>query len=422
MEIKRRPFPLDLPAAPLRVIATLRRAGHEAYAVGGAVRDALRGARLKDVDVATSAAPREVAALFPRTHEVGIRFGVMIVVEDETPIEVATFRTESEYTDGRHPQEVHFTDLAADAARRDFTVNALYYDPVSEEILDPAGGLSDLENGILRSIGQPALRFTEDRLRLLRCARFAAQLGFVIEENTWWALLEHAPTVISVSRERIRAELDLLLTGENPALGLRILHYSGLLRAVLPEVDAMVGVQQPPQFHPEGDVFVHTCLTLQLLEKRSRVLAWGALLHDVGKPPTYRMAERIRFDRHVPVGMEMAEAILQHLHCDRETIERVVALVREHLRFASVEQMRPSTLKRFLRQPHFEDHLELHRVDCLASHQDLSLYQFCRNRLEELSLGKILHAVEDHQLEGKLRTKEEALGFVTKRWKPTAGS
>jgi len=444
MAIRRRHFPLELPAAPLRVIAALRRAGHEAYAVGGAVRDGLLGRPLKDVDVATSATPREVAALLPRTHEVGARFGVMLVVEDGLSIEVATFRTESGYLDGRHPESVEFTDLQADAARRDFTVNALYYDPLREEILDPVGGFDDLRRHLLRSIGEASERFREDHLRLLRCARLASQLEFTIEEETWWALVDQAPSVETVSPERIRIELESLLMGPQPARGLRILLYSGVLKATLPEVHAMVGVQQPPQFHPEGDVFVHTCLTLEHLRRRNRPLVWGALLHDVGKPATFsRGGERIRFDRHVPVGMEMAEKILQRLHCDRDTIERALALVREHLRFASVRDMRPATLKRFLRQPHFSDHLELHRADCLASHGDLGLYDFCRTKLKELSeeelrpppllrgndllemgftqgplLGTILHAVEDAQLEGKLHSKQDAVAWVAARWSP----
>ncbi len=444
MEIQRRRAPLKLPAAPLRVIATLRRAGHEAYAVGGAIRDGLRGETLKDLDVATSASPKEVAILFPRTHEVGARFGVMLVIEDDEPIEVATFRTEGGYLDGRHPERVEFADLAADAVRRDFTINALYYDPLREEILDPTGGLGDLERGVLRSIGDPSIRFGEDHLRLLRCARFAAQLGFVIEERTWQALVAHASSIATVSPERVRIELERMLTGPRPATGLRILLHSGLLRHVLPEIQAMVGVQQPPQFHPEGDVFVHTCLTLEKLERRTRPLAWAALLHDVGKPPTCRQAERIRFDRHVPVGMEMAEGILQRLHCDRETIERVVALIRDHLRFSAVEEMRPSTLKRFLRQPHFDDHLALHRADCQASHGDLGLYEYCRRKLHELSeeelrpkpllrghdllamgfspgplVGRILRAVEDAQLEETLKTREEALEWIAARWRPS---
>lgn len=439
----RNPFEVDLPGAPLAILAELRRAGHEAYAVGGAVRDALRGAAIQDVDIATSATPRQVAEIFPRTHEVGARFGVMLVVQDETPVEVATFRTEGGYADGRHPDRVEFGSLEDDASRRDFTVNALYYDPVEQRVLDPVGALPDLEQGVLRCIGEARARFGEDHLRLLRAPRLAAQLGFVLESGTWEALRELAPRVASVSTERIRDEIERTITGPRPALGLRILLYSGLLEILLPEVQAMVGVQQPPEYHPEGDVFVHTCLVLEHLEKRSRALCWGALLHDVGKPPTQRVAERIRFDRHVPVGAEMSERILERLRVDRETQRRAVALVDQHLRFRDVERMRPATLKRFLRQDHFEDHLAMHRADCLASHGDLSLHEFCLERLAEMGeeslrprplltghdllargytpgplIGELLRWVEDEQLEGRLHSREEALRRVEERWPP----
>jgi poly(A) polymerase len=437
----RRSFHLDLPAGPARVLARLRTSGHQAFVVGGAVRDALRGEAVQDVDVATSATPRQVAELFERTHAVGARFGVMIVVEASTAVEVATFREDSDYSDGRHPDSVRFADLAADADRRDFTVNGLYYDPAADEVLDPVGGVADLERGLLRCIGEPRRRFREDRLRLLRCVRFAAQLGFAVETSTWEALVDLAGGIDRVSAERIRGELDRLWTGPRRGRGLRMLHYSGLLAVILPEISAMVGVPQPPRFHPEGDVFTHTCLVLDHLDRTSRPLGWGALLHDVGKPPTYRRADRIRFDGHVALGMEMARRILTRLRCDRATLERVVELVHLHLKFADVEEMRPATLKRFLRTPHFEDHLSLHRADCLGAHGDLSLFHFCRRKLEELReedlrpepllrgrdllelgfdpgprIGVILRALEDEQLEGRLESREEAVAFVTGRW------
>lgn len=443
----RRTYALDLPRPPLEVIAALRRAGHLAYAVGGAVRDALRGEPIRDVDIATSATPREVGEIFPRTHEVGAQFGVMIVVQDDLAVEVATFRTEGGYVDGRHPGQIEFSDLEGDAARRDFTVNALYYDPIDEEVLDSVGGLADLDLGVLRCIGEAPQRFAEDHLRLLRCARLASQLDFWIEESTWYALQEQAVLITRVSTERIRQELERVLTGPAPSLGLRILLYSGLLEQVLPEVRAMVGVQQPPEFHPEGDVFVHTCLVLDHLTLRHPALGWGALLHDVGKPPTFSIADRIRFDRHVPVGAEMSEKILERLRCDRDTAQRAVELVQQHLRFRDVERMRPATLKRFLRQDHFEDHMRMHRADCMASHGDLSLYEFCRTKLAEMGndelrpdpllsghdlldlgyapgplIGRILRGVEDQQLEGQLADRTSALDYVRDKWPLSPGT
>ncbi len=443
MILKRRMRTLSLPSAPLAVLTRLHHAGFRAFAVGGAVRDAVLGQTPKDVDLATSATPSELAELFPHSHPVGARFGVMLVVEANTPIQVATFRRESGYRDGRHPEQVEFADLEADAARRDFTINGLYFDPQRNEIIDPVGGLEDLEKRVLRTIGEPSLRFQEDHLRLLRAARFAAQLDFTVESECWWAIHENAAKLERISAERVRAELESMLMGPRPARALRILHYCGILAVVLPEVEATIGVQQPAKFHPEGDVFVHTCMALEALESRTLVLAWGALLHDVGKPLTYSEGERIRFDRHVPVGMEVAERILRRLRCDRDTIERVVALVREHLRFAAVKKMRPSTLKRFLRQENFADHLALHRADCLSSHGDLSLYDFCLQQLQHLNeeglrppsllsgrdliamgfsagplLGVILRAVEDQQLEGRMRSIDDAREFVLRRWRP----
>jgi poly(A) polymerase len=428
-------------------LARLRQAGFESYAVGGCVRDALLGMPVREVDISTSAPPDQVVRLFPRTFSTGYRFGVVGVVDDEAVLEVATFREDFPYHDGRHPSGVRFADAASDARRRDFTVNALYYDPDAMEVVDHVGGLADLRDGLLRSVGDARARFLEDQLRLLRCARFAAQLDFCIEAQTWWALQELAHSIGNVSAERARTELDKLLTGPRPALGLRVLLYSGLLRQLLPEIEAMVAVEQPPEFHPEGDVFVHTCQVLQLLNRRDPVLAWGALLHDVGKPPTFRVAERIRFDGHVQAGMDMAGRILERLRQDRRTIERVVELVHLHLKFADVFEMRPSTLKRFLRIEHFEDHLELHRADCLGSHGRLDAHQFCLDQLARLReqdlrpaplltgvdllglgypagplFGSILEALEEAQLDGALHTREEAIAFVTRRWPITGGS
>jgi poly(A) polymerase len=399
------------------------------------------GVPTREIDIATAARPEQIRALFPRTHALGEAFGVILVVEHGEAVEVASFRRDEEYVDGRHPSAIRYGTLEEDARRRDFTVNALYYDAQSREILDSEGGLVDLQNKTLRAIGDPHQRFAEDHLRLLRCARFAAQLDFEIEERCWEALVGAAGKIDSISAERIAAELTKLLTGPRPSLGLRILLYSGLLDHVLPEIAAMVGVAQPPEFHPEGDVFVHTCLALEKLESPTRVLAWATLLHDVGKPPTFRVAERIRFDGHVGRGMEMAREILQRLRFDNESIERVVELVHLHLKFADVPQMRASTLKRFLRTEHFDDHLALHRADCLASHGDLSLYDLCRTKLTELGeadlrppplldgrdllamgyeagprLGEILAELETAQLEGELDDEATARAFVMRRW------
>lgn len=438
----RMPRRLDLPAAPLAVARRLRDAGFETYVVGGAVRDALLGQPPGDVDLTTAASPEEVAGLFSRTHAIGAAFGVtQVIADDGTPVEVARFRRDVGHRDGRRPEAIAPSSVEEDVRRRDFTVNALLYDPVDAVVLDPVGGLQDLEEGVLRAIGTPAKRFAEDHLRLLRAVRFAAQLGFTIEASTWEALAPAAPTLARISAERIRHELDRMLTGPRPAQALRMLHYSGLLAEVLPEVAAMAGVPQPPEFHPEGDVMVHTLLVLEAVEPRTRVLAWGALLHDVGKPPTFRRAERIRFDRHVPVGTAMARDILTRLRQDNDTVERVCELVAQHLRFADAPRMRPATLKRFLRQPHFEDHLALHRADCLGSHRDLALHAFCREHLAALSeedlrpppllrgrdlleagyrpgprMGEILRAIEDGQLDGRLTTPDEAWAEVKARW------
>lgn len=443
----RQALAISLPAPALRTLARLQEAGFQAYAVGGCVRDALLGLPAREIDITTSAHPDQVVGLFPRTFSTGYQFGVVGVIDEQTVLEVATFREDLPYHDGRHPSGVRFADAASDARRRDFTINTLYYDPRSNEVVDHVGGLADLRDGLLRTVGDPRARFREDHLRLLRCARFAAQLGFCIEAETWWALQDLAPRIGDVSAERARAELDKLLTGPRPALGLRVLLYSGLLRQLLPEVEAMVGVEQPPEFHPEGDVFVHTCRVLELLTRRDPVLSWGALLHDVGKPPTFRVAERIRFDGHVQQGMELAARILERLRHDRRTIERVVELVHLHLKFADVFEMRPSTFKRFLRTEHFEDHLELHRADCLGSHGRLDAHQHCQTQLAQLReqdlrptplltgtdllalgypagplFGSILEALEEAQLDGTLRTRAEAVEFVTGRWPITGGS
>lgn len=425
----------------MEIIRTLRGAGHQAYLVGGAVRDRLLGRPAHDQDVVTDARPDAIAALFPRIVPVGVAFGVVLVQTAEGLVEVATFRREGPYLDGRHPSFVEFATREDDVRRRDFTVNALLYDPVDNQILDLVGGRADLAARRIRTVGTPDARFAEDRLRVLRAIRLAAELEFSIEEETYGAVLRHAPAIREVSVERIRDELLRLLTAPGRGGGLDLLRAAGLLREILPEVAAMDGVPQPPEFHPEGDVFIHTRLALSHLRDPSPALALGVLLHDVGKPPTYEVADRIRFNGHAEMGAEIAEVICGRLRLSSEDSERVVVLVREHLRFIDLPQMRPARRKRFLARPDFPDHLELHRVDCLASHQDLSTWAWAREaaaRLTEderrpprlltgedlIGLGylpgprfrEMLHAVLDAQLEGTVRSREEALALLTREF------
>ncbi len=425
--------------AARRIVEKLRKHGHEAFFAGGWVRDRLLKRRHNDVDIATSAPPEEVSRIFPGSVPIGARFGVMQVRAYGRSYEVATFRSDSFYLDGRHPSSVSYSDPRSDALRRDFTINGLFYDPISDRVIDFVRGRSDLISRVIRTIGEPVIRFGEDKLRLLRAIRFACALNFSIDPATWNAILEMAPGVLQVSWERIRDEVLKILTGPDPERGLNLLQESGLLRQILPEVEAMRGVEQPPEYHPEGDVFVHTKLVLRYLRKPSPVLALGALLHDVGKPGTFQQKERIRFDGHVEAGTSLAEGICRRLRMSKDDTERVVELVRHHLRFMHVKEMRRSTLVRFLRTPHFEDHLELHRADCLGSHRDLEYYRFCReewlrlrsepaqvprliNGDQLISMGYtpgpsflgMLRAVEDLQIEGKLKSTEEAREYLLK--------
>jgi poly(A) polymerase len=409
------------------------------------VRDLLIGIAPQDYDIATSARPNEVMAIFPESIPVGAQFGVVLVVArqgDEKPIhvEVATYRSDVGYTDGRHPDAVRYSDAAQeDVQRRDFTVNGLLLDPITHDVIDYVGGRADLERKIIRTIGEPHQRFREDKLRMLRAVRFAARLGYHVEPRTMAAIRELAHEIHMVSRERIRDELDKMLTEGRARRCFELLDDSGLLREILPEVSALKGVEQPPLYHPEGDVWIHTLMLLDGLEKGSpKSLAWGVLLHDIGKPPTFREApDRIRFDGHAEVGTRMAEQICRRLRFSNEVTEQVSALVANHMRFGEVKKMKESTLKRFMRLPRFEEHLELHRLDCSASHRDLSLYEFVREKLENtpeeeirpapLISGEdliqngwtpgpqfrtVLQAIEDAQLEGTLHTREEAISFV----------
>ncbi len=423
------------------IVGRLRASGYAAWFVGGCVRDLLLGRPAKDFDVATSAQPDELLRLFPGAGQVGAHFGVVLVREDGAQVEVATFRSDLEYTDGRRPEGVRFeTDPRQDALRRDFTINALFLDPASSEVLDFTGGRADLEARLIRAIGDPEQRFREDRLRLLRAVRFAARLGFTIEAETFRAMQRLAPLIHSVSAERVRDEIGRILTEGQARRGFELLDASGLLREILPEVAAMKGVAQPPEFHPEGDVWIHTLTMLEQLREPSLTLALGVLLHDVGKPPTFRVAERIRFDGHVEKGVELAHSILTRLRFSHDVIEQTEALIANHMKFKDVPRMRESTLKRFLRLPDFEEHMALHRVDCLSSHGDLGNYEFLRSKQRELPPGQlkpaplvtgkdliaagyrpgpmfgvVLGDIEDAQLEGRISTPDEALRMAKEK-------
>jgi poly(A) polymerase len=435
-----------------RIVERLRGAGYDAYFAGGCVRDLLLGREPADYDVATSARPDVVLEMFERTFAVGAHFGVVLVADEvdghEFVTEVATFRSDGAYADGRRPESVRFSESAEeDVVRRDFTINGMLLDPqvlaesgdVQAATLDFVGGRADLEAGLVRAIGNPVVRFEEDKLRLLRAVRFAARFGFALEARTAAAIGAMARKIDQVSRERVRDELTRMLTEGRARQAFELLDQTGLLKEVLPEVDRMHGVEQPPQFHPEGDVWVHTLLLLEKLPAGvSSTLAWGALLHDVGKPPTFRRApDRIRFDGHVEVGVRMTEEICRRLKFSREETAQIVALVENHMRFGDVKKMKDSTLKRFFRLPRFEEHLQLHWMDASSAHGDLSLYDFARERyhatpVEEVrpqllvtgrdliaagykpgpGFREMLALAEDAQLEGRITSLDEGLRLI----------
>lgn len=425
----------------LDVVKVLRAAGFQAYFAGGCVRDLVMGLAPDDYDIATDARPEQVMTLFPKTVPVGVGFGVVKVLSEGSEVEVATFRSDGRYLDGRHPVEVRFSGDREDALRRDFTINGMFFDPLEEKIIDYVEGQRDIKAGVIRAIGNPRERFEEDKLRLMRAVRFSARFGYRIDSQTDAAIRERAGEITLISGERIRDELRKMLTGPNPHGSVRLLRETGLLEAILPEVTAMAGVEQPPEFHPEGDVLTHTLLLLENLRKPSFELALGGLLHDIGKPSTFAVKERIRFDGHCEVGARMAGEVCRRLKLSNDQTDLVVDLVGDHLRFKDVRQMRESTLKRFLRRPHFEDHLELHRLDCLASHGDLTLWEFCRLKVAEFGpesirparlltgqdligmgyrpgpiFSAILTQAEDAQLEGVIRTKDEAIRWTEKHF------
>ena len=366
--------------AAISIVRRLREAGHTAYFNGGCVRDMVRGVEPHDYDIATSATPEQVQQLFPKTVPVGAQFGVVLVLDGGHQFEVATFRTDQAYVDGRRPTSVRYGSPEEDAQRRDFTINGLFYDPIEDRVIDFVNGRADIERKLVRTIGEARQRFTEDKLRLLRCVRFAANLGYDIEPATFEAVKEMAAQIQVVSAERIRDELIKTLTRSHAGRGLELLRASGLLAEILPEIAVMQGVEQPPEFHPEGDVFVHTRMMLDALPPHPSVtLAFAVLLHDVGKPPTFERApDRIRFNEHDRVGAELAETILRRLRFSNDEIERIVLCVREHMRFQFVKEMRPAKLKRILARKTFPDELELHRIDCAASHRNLENYEFLK--------------------------------------------
>jgi poly(A) polymerase len=424
-----------------KIVRRLHTAGHSAYWVGGCVRDFLLGREPQDYDIATSAVPEQIEALFPRTIPVGRKFGVIIVLEDGHEFQVATFRAEADYQDGRHPQQVTFANAQADASRRDFTVNGLFYDPIAGKLHDWVGGEADLRAKLLRTIGSPEERFAEDQLRLLRAVRFAAQLDFQIEAQTFAALKKNAPKIVTISAERIREELIKLFRPPHAARGLDLLRDSGLLEQILPEISAMITCDQSPDYHPEGTVYNHVRMMLEHLPTDApEELPWAALLHDVAKPVTAsRDAQTgsIHFYGHEKIGAEMAESLLQRLKFPRKETEEISAAVLYHMQFKDVKQMRKSTLRRMLLRETFPLELELHKLDCLGSHRRLDHYEFMLEQARELEkqphirpplvtgddlmalgvkpgprMGELLAEVREKQLQDELKTKDEALEWV----------
>lgn len=434
------------------VVNCLRDAGFQALWAGGCVRDHLLGRPAKDIDVATDARPEQVQALFPVTHAVGRAFGVVIVQQGTHAFEVATFRRDIRYVNGRRPEEVEFTSAEEDARRRDFTINGLFLDPLTGEILDYVQGLSDLEKRVIRAIGDPAARFEEDHLRLLRAVRFATTLDFTLDPATRQAMGDLAGELRRISAERIQQELTRTWTeARQPGQALALLAATGLCAVVLPEVAALKGVEQPPEYHPEGDVFRHTVLMMDQLRHPTPELAWAVLLHDIGKPATQQRVhqpdgrERIRFDGHAEIGAQMAENVLHRLRCSNALTEHVVTCVRQHMRFMDVTRMRKATLRRMVMAPTFATELELHRVDCLGSHGHLDNYEFLRGYAESLlhepvkpepllrggdvmatgvapgpEVKRLLQEGYDLQLEGRLSTREAALAWLKHRRQETA--
>ena len=430
----------------------LQQNGFQAFLVGGGVRDILLGREPADFDVTTDATPEQVLKLFPDGLSVGAQFGVILIPRDHQKVEVATFRRDVSYSDGRHPDQVVYSRTPQeDVARRDFTINGLLMRHDTGEVLDFVGGQADLAAGIVRAIGKPALRFQEDKLRMLRAVRFAARFAYTIDPATLLAIQENAPQINTVSAERIRDELTRMLTEGQAGRAFELLDQTNLLATILPEIAALKGVAQPPEYHPEGDAWIHTLLMLQgLAAGAPATLAWGVLLHDVGKPPTFRPAsitgDRIRFNDHVAAGVQLATIVLRRLRFSNEDAAQILALVDNHMKFKDVAQMKQSTLKKFVRLPNFEQHLELHRLDCLSSHGNLDAYHSVQHFIQETppeevrpkrllsgddlqtlgySPGPLFHtilaALEDAQLDGTIHSKEDAVDLVTHNY-PLTGA
>ena len=436
---------MDPKSAATDIASRLQEAGYNAYFAGGCVRDELLGLDPHDYDIATSAKPVEVQKLFPHTQAVGAHFGVILVMEHGRAFEVATFRSDHEYIDGRRPEMVTFSTPEEDAARRDFTINGMFHDPVADKFIDFVGGQEDLKSKTLRAIGDPVARFREDKLRLLRAIRFAARFGYEVDPATWNAIKAHAADIHAVSAERIREELVKILAHPNRLRGFDLLDQSGLLKEILPEIEALKGCEQPAQFHPEGDVFVHTRAMLGLLPPEApATLALAVLFHDIGKPPTFRYhadEDRIRFSGHDRVGASMTEKLMARLRFSRDEIDRVAEAVRQHMVFKDVQNMRTAKLKRFMAREGFDEELELHRVDCQSSHGALDNYDFLKAKAEEFAneplippplvtghdllalgwkpgphFGPVLEAVQTSQLEGTLTNHEEAIAWVKENY------
>ena len=423
----------------VKIIEILSDAGFESYIVGGAVRDLLIEKNPKEYDICTSATPNEINKIFKNSKLVGQSFGVSIVLQDKYAFEIATFREDFDYLDGRHPDKVKYTkNVEHDVKRRDFTVNGLLFDPIANKIIDYCDGLLDLKNKIIRTIGDPFERFSEDYLRILRAIRFSNQLNFEIEKKTAIAMDELSHKVVNISIERVRDEISKILLSLSPAKGIRLLDKYHILNTFIPEILEMKNIQQPPDFHPEGDVFVHTCLVLDKLSEstseNSIEVVYGALFHDIGKPDTYDKTDRIRFNRHEYVGANKAEKICKRLKFSNKQTELIVSLVKEHMKFGNIKNMKKSTFKKFVSMENFNDHLKLHKADCLGSHGDLSLYDFTLQKLDQLNnepilpkpllngndlidLGikpgpiykSILSKIFDDQLEGNIKSRDEAL-------------
>lgn len=444
---KLKPFQSELLDFAREVVLELRNAGHKAFCVGGCARDTLLGIEPMEYDITTSATPEEVSEIFPHTVPIGVSFGVMLVITGKYQFEVATFRKDQSYSDGRHPDKVIYSSQEQeDVLRRDFTINGMLYDPIKEEVIDYVNGLSDIKKKIVQTIGDPYERFNEDKLRMMRAIRFSSRYNFELNLDTLRAIEKLAADITQVSSERIRDEIIKIISQSNPGHGLNMLSVSGLLKYILPDIEIMHGVEQPPEFHPEGDVFIHTCLVLDKLYKNqcgtvSPELAMGALLHDVGKPPTFSISDRIRFNGHDKLGADMSKKICRDLKFSNKQIEVIYALIRDHLKFKDVFKMKKSTLKRFIGMPNFEEHMALHLADCQASHGLTAAYDFVMEKYNEFEeeeikpaplmsgrdlikegykpgplFSEILNFVEEAQLEGDITSTEDARKAVLEKY------